>query len=125
MGPTVAKDCAESPEVSQVVACDIDRDKLDEAEKFVDSPKFRADKLDASDHEALVERMKGFDIAVNATAARFSMPVLEAAMEAGVGVVDLAGGGYPLDGELFTELLRGLGERGVEVTETITKSRGL
>ncbi len=101
MGPTVAKDCAESPEVSQVVACDIDRDKLDEAEKFVDSPKFRADKLDISDHAALVERMEGFDVAVNATAARFSMPVLEAAMEAGVDVVDLAGGGLPLEGGLY------------------------
>ncbi len=101
MGPTVVKDCAESPEVSQVVACDIDQDKLDEAEKFVDSPKFRADKLDVSDHEALVERMKGFDVAVNATAAEFSMRVLEAAMEAGVDVVDLAGGGYPLEGELY------------------------
>lgn len=108
MGPVVARDCAESVEVSQVTACDIDQGKLDRCSAFVDSPKLRAVKLDIADHEALVERMRGFDVAVNATAARFSLGVVRAAMEAGVNVVDLAGGGYPQEGELY-ETVEGAG----------------
>ena len=48
--------------------------------------------LSVTDHNTLVEKMKGFDVVVNATAAKFSIGILEAAMDAGVNVVDLGGG---------------------------------
>jgi lysine 6-dehydrogenase len=101
MGPTVAKDCAESDEVTEVVGCDVDQEKLDRAVEFVSNPKFEAVKLSVTDHDALVEGMRGFDVVANATAARFSLGVLEAAMEAEVNLVDLAGGGYPQEGEVY------------------------
>jgi lysine 6-dehydrogenase len=101
MGPTVAKDCAEDKGVSKVMACDIDEEKLRKAQEFASNPKLETSVLSVTDHDALVEKMKGFDVVVNATAAKFSVGVLEAAMEAGVNVVDLGGGGYPLEGELY------------------------
>ncbi len=48
--------------------------------------------------------MKGYDVVVNASAAKFSMGVLKAAMEAKCNVVDLAGGGYPQDGDIYKEV---------------------
>ncbi len=104
MGPTVARDCAESDEVARVVGCDIDPERLKKCSEFVGSPKFEAAKLDITDHEALVERMRGFDVAVNATSSRFSLSVVEAAMEAGTNVVDLSGGRYPHEGELYARV---------------------
>ena len=104
MGPAVSKDCAKSDEVTRVVGCDIDPERLMRCSEFVGSPKFRAVKLDITDHKALVERMRGFDVAINASAARFSMGVVEAAMEARTNVVDLAGGRYPQEGELYNRV---------------------
>jgi lysine 6-dehydrogenase len=101
IGPTVARDCAEDSVVSRVLACDMDEERLGKAEEFVSNPKLETAKLSVADHGALVERMRGFDVVVNATASRFSLGVLEAAMEVGVDVVDLGGGGYPLEGELY------------------------
>ncbi|MBL7079204.1 saccharopine dehydrogenase NADP-binding domain-containing protein [Candidatus Bathyarchaeota archaeon] len=101
MGPTVARDCVESGEVSKVVIGDIDEKKLEKAKKSIANPKLETAKLSVTDHDGLVERLKGFDVVVNATASRFALGVLEAAMEAGVNVVDLSGGVYPLEGEIY------------------------
>jgi lysine 6-dehydrogenase len=101
MGPTIARDCVESGEVSKVVIGDIDEKKLEKAEKSIANPKLETAKLSVTDHDGLVERLKGFDVVVNATASRFALGVLEAAMEAGVNVVDLSGGVYPLEGEIY------------------------
>jgi lysine 6-dehydrogenase len=106
MGPTIARDCAEDASVSRVLACDIDYERLEKAEEFVSNPKLETAKLSVTDHGALVEHLRGFDVVVNATAARFSLGVLEAAMEAGIDVVDLSGGGYPLEGELYERVER-------------------
>nr|MBC8224873.1 saccharopine dehydrogenase NADP-binding domain-containing protein [Candidatus Bathyarchaeota archaeon] len=62
MGPTVARDCAESGEVSKVVIGDIDEKKLEKAEKSIANPKLETVKLSVTDHEGLVERLKGFDV---------------------------------------------------------------
>jgi lysine 6-dehydrogenase len=106
MGPTVARDCAEDSAVSRVLACDMDEERLRKAEEFVSNPKLEIAKLSVADHGALVERMREFDVVVNATAAGFSLGVLEAAMDAGVDVVDLSGGSYPLEGELYDRVER-------------------
>jgi len=105
MGPTVARDCAESDEVSKVVGCDIDEGRLKRCSEFVANVKFEIAKVDIIDHDALVQKMRGFDVVVNASAARFSMGVLKAAMESGTNLVDLAGGGYPLEGDLYSQVM--------------------
>lgn len=101
IGPTVAKDCAESEGVTKVKGCDISEEQLNKCSNFVDDPKFETAKLDITNHVALVKQMIGFDVVVNASTAKFSLGILEAAMEANVNLVDLAGGGYPLEGELY------------------------
>ncbi len=104
MGPTVAKDCAGDKRVEKVTGCDIDESKLQAAKKYVDSKKFDTKKADLTSHESLVAAMKGYDVVVNASSAKFSMGVLKAAMEAKCNVEDLAGGGYPLDGPIYKEV---------------------
>ena len=101
MGPTIAKDCAESNDVSKVTGCDIDQVKLDEALRYVDNPKFDTMILSVTDHDPLVSMMRNYDVVVNGTASRFSMNALEAAIEAKTNIIDLAGGGYPQDGEIY------------------------
>jgi len=101
MGPAIAKDCAEAPEVTEVTGCDLDKGKLESAKEYVDNPKFDTAPIDITDRDALARRMRGFDVVVNGTAAKFSMDVLEAAVEAKVNLVDLAGGGYPQEGDVY------------------------
>ncbi len=104
MGPTIARDCAEAPEVTKVTGCDIDKKRLSGAKKYVNNPKFDTEELSVLDHNKLVEKMKDYDLIIHGTAARFSINALRAAMEAKVNIVDLAGGGYPQEGELYEEV---------------------
>jgi lysine 6-dehydrogenase len=104
MGPTIARDCVESGEVSKVVICDIDEKKLEKTEKSIANPKLETVKLSVTDHNGLVKQMRGIDVVVNATASKFALGILEAAMEAGVDVVDLSGGVYPLEGEIYEKV---------------------
>lgn len=104
MGPTIAKDCSEDKKAEMVTGCDVDEIKLKTAERYVDNKKFFTKKVDITNQEQLVAAMKGYDVVVNSTAAKFSMDVLKAAIKARVNVVDLAGGGYPQVGEVYEEV---------------------
>jgi len=104
MGPTIAKDCCEDPEVGIVTGCDVDLRKLEEAKNYVESPKFDTAAVDVTDHRGLVKIMKGYDVVIHGTTSRFSMNALKAAIEAKVDIVDLAGGGYPQDGVVYDEV---------------------
>ena len=104
MGPTIAKDCAEDPMVTKVTGCDIDKKKLDDASKYVNNKKFDVEILSVLDHKKLVNKMKDYDLIIHGTASRFSINALRAAMEAKVNIVDLAGGGYPQEGELYEKV---------------------
>ncbi len=104
MGPTMAKDCVGDAQVEKVTGCDIDGAKLTAAKRLIANKKFNTKRVDITSHDELVKAMRGYDVAINASAAKFSMGVLRAAMEAKVNVVDLAGGGYPQDGEIYDEV---------------------
>lgn len=104
MGPTIAKDCSESIEVSKVTGCDIDKQKLENALEFVNNSKFDIEVLSVLDHDKLVCKMKKYDIVIHGTSANFSIYALRAAMKAKVNIVDLAGGGYPQEGGLYEEV---------------------
>ncbi len=101
MGPTMAKDCCGDPEVTKVTGCDVDSKKLMKAKKYVESTKFDTAVVNVTDHDSLVEIMKGYDIVIHGTASKFSLNALRAAMEAQIDIVDLAGGGYPQDGVIY------------------------
>ena len=104
MGPTIAKDCAEAEDVIKVTGCDINQARLDEVYSYVDNPKFDVAILSVLDHEKMVAKMKGYDLVIHGTASRFSINALKAAIEAKVNIVDLAGGGYPQEGEIYDEV---------------------
>ena len=104
MGPTIAKDCSEDPKAEMVTGCDIDDAKIKAAERYIDNKKFFTKKVDITKQEQLVSAMKGYDVVVNSTVAKFSMDVLKAATQVKVNIVDLAGGGYPQVGEVYKEV---------------------
>lgn len=104
MGPTIAKDCVEDPDVTRVTGADIDMKKLEESVNYINNSKFDIIKLSVLDHDKLVDKMKDYDLVIHGTASRFSINALRAAMEAKVNIVDLAGGGYPQEGEIYDEV---------------------
>ena len=104
MGPTIAKDCAEAEDVTKVTGCDIDQARLDEVYAYVDNPKFDVEVLSVLDHDKMVTKMRGYDLVIHGTTSRFSMNALKAAIEAKVNIVDLAGGGYPQEGEIYDKV---------------------
>lgn len=104
MGPAIAKDCAQNKEVTHVEGCDIEEEQLKRCLKIVSNNKFETSTLDLSNHEALVKKMKGFDVVVNASASQFSLNILKAAIKTGCNLVDLASAHYPLEGELYDKV---------------------
>ncbi|MFP3952477.1 MAG: saccharopine dehydrogenase family protein [Candidatus Bathyarchaeia archaeon] len=60
--------------------------------------------MDIRDQQSFVNTLKGWDVVVNATASKLSMDVLKTAMRADIDVTDLAGGSYPLEGEIYDEV---------------------
>ena len=104
MGPTVAKDCAVDPKVEKIFGCDIDENKLKIANDYVNSKKFEAVKVDLTDHKTLVKAMLGNDAVINCTTANLSMGILKAAIESRVNILDMAGGGYPQEGDIYKEV---------------------
>lgn len=99
-GPAVAKICTEETKVDSVKGCDIDPAKLEAARRLVASEKFEADRLEVSDPSALVQAIRDYDVVVNATSESLSIPVLNAAKQARVNFVDLAGGTYSLNSDI-------------------------
>jgi len=104
MGPTIAKDCAEEEDVTKVTGCDINQARLDEVHGYVNNSKFDVEILSVLDHDKMVAKMKDYDLVIHGTASRFSMNALKAAIEAKVNIIDLAGGGYPQEGEIYDEV---------------------
>jgi len=89
-GSVLVRDLIEGSEVSEVVAGDIDIERL---KRYVDklaSGKVRAEQIDVMDHAKLVKLMKrGFDVVANALPWTYSVDVAKAAIEASVNYVDL------------------------------------
>ena len=107
MGPAIAKDCAHNKEVTRVEGCDIDEEKLRRCVNIVSHNKFETSILDLNNQEALVKKMKGFDVVINASASQFSLLILKAAVKTGCNLVDLSSVYYPLKGELYDEVKNG------------------
>jgi lysine 6-dehydrogenase len=105
MGPTIAKDCTLDPKILQVVGCDIDDSKLEAVRSYIKSKKFSTMNLDVTDSKALVNALKGFDVVVNASASKFSVSIVEAAIKAKINFVDLSAGTFPMEGELYNRAI--------------------
>jgi lysine 6-dehydrogenase len=91
MGRAVALDLATSADVEGVVLADADGDVAREAKAFVGSKKVTAVAMDVSDHEAVVETMKGVDLAISCVPYRHNYDLSKAAIEAACHLCDLGG----------------------------------
>ncbi|MFV0317268.1 MAG: saccharopine dehydrogenase family protein [Microthrixaceae bacterium] len=78
-------------EVDDVIVADLDPGAVEAVVKEFDSSKLRAVALDVSDRAALVDLLGGVDVVLNCVGPfyRFGPPTLAAAIEAGVGYVDV------------------------------------
>ncbi|MBI4551635.1 MAG: saccharopine dehydrogenase family protein [Candidatus Latescibacteria bacterium] len=91
MGTVIAKDLADSPDVSNVIVGDVSRAGLDRCAAFVQSPKLSTAVLDVSDRGALIALMTPVDVVAGALPHAVSFGALEAAIEAKRSLVDLTG----------------------------------
>lgn len=96
MGPTIALDCVESNEVSEVLLIDIDEKRLrDVSDRLGNPEKLRTLKQNVLERDGLVKALRSFDVAAVALPAMDPHGLIEnawwSAIEAGVDVVDLAG----------------------------------
>ncbi len=85
----------DTEEISQIVAADINQDKVEQVARGFGSGKLRPASIDIAEHAKLVEMMAGFDVVVNSTVTAGSIPVavLRAALKARVNMLDL--GAWP------------------------------
>ena len=79
-------------DVSEIVVTDIDEVRAKELAEVNGSEKVNAEKIDASDIDAMAARMKagGFDLVVNATIPMFVHQVMKASLSAGIDYIDMA-----------------------------------
>jgi lysine 6-dehydrogenase len=89
-GSVLVQDLIETDDVSEVIAGDIDIQRLKQCIAKVASEKVRTEQIDVTNHAKLVKLIKGgFDVVANALPWTHSFAVAEAAVEAGVNYVDL------------------------------------
>ncbi len=87
-GRTVLNDLASDNEVSEIVCADIQFDELSKIEKFTDMSKIRMVTVDAQDKAALLNLYNKVDVVIDLLPKDFKQYVNEAAVEAGVSVVN-------------------------------------
>ncbi len=90
MGSALLKDLIKSDEVSEVVAGDIDVQRLRQYVNKLRSDKVKAEHIDVTDNKRLVKLMKGgFDAVANTLIREYNLEVTKAAIKAGVNIVDI------------------------------------
>jgi saccharopine dehydrogenase-like NADP-dependent oxidoreductase len=91
MGCIAVQDLARSEGVDEVVIADRNMEAAQQVAAIIDSPKVSMAEVDARNHEALVELLRGADACINATVYYFNLEVMGACLEAGVPYTDLGG----------------------------------
>jgi len=88
IGSIMAKDFSESNPGSEVTLSDISEERAKQAAAAIPGAKWTT--IDTTDHEAMVSKLKGFDLILGALPGDFGYKALEAAIDAGVDVVDVS-----------------------------------
>lgn len=92
-GSAAIRDMVKSNQVSEVVAADLDVSRIQNLTNELRTSKIKSKRIDATNHEQLVELMKdNFDVVACLLPARFNFPVAKAATEAKIDMVDVS---YP------------------------------
>lgn len=91
MGYGLLKDLNTQPDVSEVVAADVDLERARFYADKVGGEKIRVRRVDVTDRESTVKLMRqGFDVVASGLPRPFCDPAASAAIEAGVGYTDVA-----------------------------------
>jgi lysine 6-dehydrogenase len=91
MGSEATRDLARTSEFEEIVVADLNLEKARALAEELGGGRVRAEKVDASDEQALSEQLKGFDVVANCTTYHFGMKATRAAIRAGVNYLDLGG----------------------------------
>ena len=88
IGSVMAKDFARTVEGSRVTAADISEGRAQRSASEIKGADWTT--IDTTDHPALVEILRGFDLALGALPGDYGYKTLEASVEAGVDIVDVS-----------------------------------
>lgn len=91
MGRVAAKDLLETEPDARVTLLDLDGELLREVSDVLPTPRLVTQPLDVTDREQAVEALQGHSVAIGALPHARSLQAIEAAIDAGVSLVDLVG----------------------------------
>jgi lysine 6-dehydrogenase len=91
MGSEATRDLARTSEFEEIVVADLNLAKAQALAEELGGGRVRAERVDASDEQALSERLRGFDVVANCTTYHFGLTATRAAIRAGVNYLDLGG----------------------------------
>jgi len=98
MGLSLLTYLKEQEDISEILVTDIDGGKLKELMMWLNDKRFTAKALDATDFNALVGVVKGYDILLNVAAIPNKLPATKAALAVGANYIDSGAG--PAEGQL-------------------------
>lgn len=90
-GRCAVRDLINSPDVSEVVVADIDKDRAERFASSLNSKKVRHAAVDVRNHEATVALLKDAEATLNAVQYYFNLEVMKAALAARTHYLDLGG----------------------------------
>jgi len=97
IGTALLKDYVRCDDVTEVIAGDIDIERVKRTLDQLRSKKIKPERIDVRDHKELVKLMKeDFDVVVSTLPANLNIDVIKAAIEVGVNYVDVLSFPYNL-----------------------------
>jgi saccharopine dehydrogenase-like NADP-dependent oxidoreductase len=91
IGPAIARDLAESPEVGDLVLLDLDGARAREVAERHGAGRAQGAAVDAGDRQALTLALEGCGVLVNASSYRLNLHAMDASLAAGCCYIDLGG----------------------------------
>jgi saccharopine dehydrogenase-like NADP-dependent oxidoreductase len=91
IGPAIARDLAESPEVGDLVLLDLDGERAREVALRHGGGRAQAAAVDATDRQALTLALEGCGVLVNASSYRLNLHAMDSCVAAGCSYIDLGG----------------------------------
>jgi len=90
-GRCAVRDLIQSPEVSDVVVADIEKERAEKIVSRIRSNKIKVATVEVMDHKATAAILKDADVALNAVQYYFNLDVMKAALTANTHYLDLGG----------------------------------
>jgi lysine 6-dehydrogenase len=100
MGLGAAFDLAHNSDCESVTVADVDAERARAVVETIKSDKLRAAQVDVSNHERVVELMRGHEAAISCVVYSYNLSLARAAIEAGVNFCDLGGNNAVVASEL-------------------------